>query len=88
MSRSITRIVFSVLISLLVIAAVYTSVLGAPLGADRAGVHLVSGAKVNLDHYRLAVADQSSAGTYDTLSTHLDGGHGCGTDHQTSSPDD
>lgn len=88
MSKPITRIVFSVLISLLVIAAVYTSVLGAPLGAERTGNHLVSGAKVNLDHYRLSAPDQSSLGTLDSLSTHKEGGHGCGADSQTSNPDD
>jgi len=88
MSKSVTRIVFSILISLLVIAAVYTSVLGAPLGADKTGSHLVSGAMVNLDHFRLSATDQSSFGALDSISTHQDGGHGCGADHQNYSPED
>jgi hypothetical protein len=87
MSKSVIRIAFSILISILVIAGVYTSVLGAPLGANQAGSHLVSGAMVNLDHYRLSAPDPSF-GAFDGLSTHQEGGHGCGADKQTSSPDD
>lgn len=88
MSRSSTRIVFSILISLLVIAVVYTSVLGAPLGANKTGSHLVSGAKVNLNHFRLSATDQSSFGDLDSISTHQDGGHGCGADKQNYVPED
>jgi hypothetical protein len=88
MSKSVTRIVFSVLISLLIIAGISTTVLGAPLGADKAGSHVVSGAMVNLDHFRLSTADQSNFGALDSISTHQDGGHGCGADSQTSSSDD
>jgi hypothetical protein len=86
MSKSVIRIVFSVLISLLVIAAVYTSVLGAPIGAEKVGSHLVSGAKVNLDHYRLSVTGQSS-GTLNGISTQHQGGHDCG-EQQDSVPED
>lgn len=87
MSKSVIRIVFSVLISLLVIAGVYTSVLGAPLRAERVGSHLVSGAKVNLDHYRLSVTGQSF-GTLDGISTQYQGGHDCGSDQQNYIPED
>lgn len=88
MSKTITRIAFSVLISLLVIGGIYTTVLGAPLGINKAGTHVVSGAMVNLDHFRLSVADQSSFGAYDSLSPQQDGDRGCGDDRQTSSPSD
>jgi len=56
MSKLPTRIALSVLISLFVIAGIYTTVFGASANASdtRAGSHLVSGAKVNLDHYREA----------------------------------
>ncbi len=87
MSRPITRIVFSVLISLGVIVGIYTSVLGASPGSTRTGSHLVSGAMVNLDHYRLAKVDQGNFASYDSLSTHKEGGHGCGADQQTSYDD-
>ncbi|MFT3890649.1 MAG: hypothetical protein QM730_03370 [Anaerolineales bacterium] len=87
MSKTITRITFSVLISLLIIGGIYTTVLGAPLGIHKAGTHVVSGAMANLDHFRLSVADQSTFGAYDSLSPQQEGGHGCG-DNQTSSPSD
>ena len=56
MSKLTTRIALSILISVVVIAGFYTTVFGASSNASdtRAGSHLVSGAKVNLDHYREA----------------------------------
>lgn len=55
MSKRVTRIGLAVLISLAVIVGLYSTVLGASDEAEaRAGSHLVSGAKVNLDHYREA----------------------------------
>jgi hypothetical protein len=55
MSKLGTRIALSVLISLAVILGLYSTVSGASNEAgNRAGSHLVSGAKVNLDHYRQA----------------------------------
>ena len=55
MSKRVTRIGLAVLISLAVIIGLYSTVLGASDEASaRAGSHLVSGAKVNLDHYREA----------------------------------
>jgi hypothetical protein len=56
MSKLTTRIALSILISLIVIAGIYTTVFGAAANTSntRAGSHLVSGAKVNLDHYREA----------------------------------
>jgi hypothetical protein len=87
MSKLNIRIVFSVVISLLLLTAIYTSVLGASNGAERSGTHMVSGARVNLDHYRQAVPDQSSSAPSDSNSTFKEGGHGCGSE-QTKSPDD
>ena len=56
MSKLTTRIALSMLISLAVIAGIYTTVFSASSGVfeNKAGSHLVSGAKVNLDHYREA----------------------------------
>jgi len=85
MSR-VTRIALAALVSLAVIIGIYSSVEGASLSArqDRAGSHLVSGAMVDLDHYRAAApyraplqASPSGQGQ----------GHGCDSEHQTS-PDD
>lgn len=87
MSKPVTRIVISVLLSLLVIAVVYTSVLGASSAANKTGTHLVSGAKVNLDHYRLASVDQGSSASFDSLTTQKEGGHGCGSDQASSFED-
>jgi hypothetical protein len=62
MSKLSTRIALSILISLVVIAGIYTTVFGASSNVSeaRAGSHLVSGAKVNLDHYREAAAAPAS----------------------------
>ena len=54
MSKPVSRVALAVLISLAVIVGIYTSVQGAASQTERAGSHLVSGAKVNLDHYREA----------------------------------
>ena len=49
-----TRIALAVLLSLVVIIGIFTTVQGATLSArqDRAGSHVVSGAQVDLNHYR------------------------------------
>ncbi len=66
MSRLSTRIALSILISLMVIAGIYTTVFGASSNVSeaRAGSHLVSGAKVNLDHYREAAAAPAPASEF------------------------
>jgi|GEM_PF-3036936 hypothetical protein len=82
----LTRIVLASLVTLAVVIGIYTSVEGASVSAqqDQAGAHLVSGPKVNLDHYREAIPapindiqsqfDKGSGG----------GGHGCESESQTS----
>lgn len=82
MSR-FTRITLAVLVSLGVIVAVFTSVEGASFSAqqEKVGSHLVSGPKVNLDHFR--VADPAPMQS----EFQSDKGHGCESDSQTS-PDD
>ena len=85
MSKLTTRIVLSVLISLAVIAGIYTTVFGAPSNASdiRSGSHLVSGAKVNLDHYREAnPAPAPIQPAYQGSD-----GHDCNSDKQTSPED-
>jgi hypothetical protein len=85
MSKLTTRIALSLLISLVVIAGIYTTVFGASSNASdtRAGSHLVSGAKVNLDHYR--EADPAPA----PLQPVYQGGqgHDCNRSNQTSPED-
>ena len=91
MSRRSVRITLTILISLGVILAIYTTVLGAPLNlmGARVGSHAVSGAMTNFNHFRLTVAQQQ------TYQTQLDAyynsttgsGHNCGS-QSFSSPDD
>lgn len=59
MSRLNKRVILSVLISLGVILAVFTSVQGASpeAAASKVGTHLVSGAQVNLNHDRFTSAE-------------------------------
>jgi hypothetical protein len=91
MSKFKIRVILSVLISLGVILAVYTTVLGAPLNFVNGtmGSHAVSGAMTNFNHGRLTVAEQQ---TYQAqldayYNSTTSSGHDCGS--QTfSSPDD
>jgi hypothetical protein len=91
MSRKSVQIILSILISLGVILAVYTTVLGAPLGfvGARMGSHLVSGAMTNFNHYRLTAAEQQ---TYQAqldayYNSQTSPGHDCGS-QSFSNPDD
>jgi hypothetical protein len=87
MSRLTTRVVLSVLISLVVVAGIYTTVLGAPPWETRAGSHSVSGANVNLNHYRSAVFQSGGSGTQRDYISPNGNGHGCGSDSQVNSND-
>ena len=76
-----TRIVLAAVASLVLLVAVFAAVGGSPVSAqpDRAGAHLVSGAKVNLDHFREAapapapIQSQFESG----------GGHGCESENKS-----
>jgi hypothetical protein len=87
MSKLTTRIALSVLISLVVIAGIYTTVFGAPSNASdtRAGSHLVSGAKVNLDHYR--EANPAPAPLQSDFQSDKGSGHNCESESFTSPED-
>ena len=52
MSKRMKRFSFSVLISLAVLAGVYTSVLGASLGVSRGAVRTTAGLMLDLSHSR------------------------------------
>ena len=83
MSR-LTRIVLASLVSLAVIIGIFTSVEGASISSlqEQAGAHLVSGPRVNLDHYREAVpAPASSQSEFEKGNG---SGHGCESESQTS----
>jgi hypothetical protein len=71
-----TRIALITLASLLMLVAVFAAVGGSSVSAqpDRAGSHLVSGAKVNLDHYREAAAPAVPG---DLQTDFTPRGHGC-----------
>jgi hypothetical protein len=84
MSKPVSRVALAVLISLAVIVGIYTSVQGAAAEMERAGSHLVSGVKVNLDHYR--EADPAPAPLQEFQPGKGHGGGGCESEHQ-SNPD-
>lgn len=90
MSKLNIRLALSVLVSLVVILAVFTTVQGASLNAaaSRVGSHQVSGMLTNFNHDRLTVAEQDAYQTqiqsYDRFST--GSGHDCGS--QSNSPID
>ncbi len=82
MSKLTTRIALSMLISLAVIAGIYTTVFGASshVQETRSGSHLVSGVKTNLDHYR-----EAAPVPYPLQSTLPSGkGHDCHSDNKAS----
>jgi hypothetical protein len=90
MSR-VTRIGLATLLSLVVVIGIYTSVAGASLsgGQERAGSHLVSGAMVNLDHYRASASKAELAPQQISPSGPGGPGQGCQSEHQSQmSPDD
>jgi hypothetical protein len=86
MSKLTVRVIFSVLISLGIIFAIFTSVQGASPNVlkGKAG----SGAMVNLNHYRPTSSESSQyQGQLDTYNDPSTGGHGC-EDEVRYSPDD
>jgi hypothetical protein len=87
MSKLTTRIALSIVISLVVIAGIYTTVFGASSAASetRAGSHLVSGAKVNLDHYREAEAAPAPLEASEFMRSN--GYGGCEHENKTSPED-
>lgn len=89
MSKPITRVVFAVLISLVLIAATYVTVQGALPGVDSraTGVHMVNGLQTNLNHDRSTAAELAvyHLQTQSAADTPHQGG--CHFDNQTS-PDD
>jgi hypothetical protein len=90
MSRLNKRVILSVLISLGVIFAVFTSVQGASpeAAASKVGTHLVSGAQVNLNHDRFTSAELDAYNAQlDAYKDSMKGrGGGCESDYH-SSPD-
>ncbi|NJC96829.1 MAG: hypothetical protein FIB03_10920 [Anaerolineae bacterium] len=91
MSKLTTRVVLSVLISLGIIFAIFTSVQGASSNAvdGKLGTHLVSGAMVNFNHDRFSVAEkaeyQAQIESYYAPSSGR--GHGCESELKVH-PDD
>ena len=87
MSKLTTRVVLSALISLGVIVGIYTTVLGASPWGNKTGSHLVSGAKVNLDHYRSAEPRQGGADSQGDFIAPGGQGHGCESESQINPSD-
>ena len=84
----VSRIALAALVSLAVIVGIFTSVEGASLSArqDKAGAHLVSGAMVNLDHYREAAPAPASSSPFQS-ELPPGAGNGCEHDSHPSSED-
>lgn len=63
MSKLSVRVVLSVLLSLGVIFAIYTTVQSASLGAavEKVGSHSVSGVMTNFNHDRFTIAEQEAS---------------------------
>ena len=80
MSKSITRVVISVLITIVLVAGVYTSVLGATLnaGTKSAQVYMGAGVKLGMLHNRSSV--QSLDGSGAQAETYNQPGHDCHPD--------
>ena len=97
MSKPIARVVFSVVIGLVLIAAISTSVQGGLGGkllkseANTAQTHVVNGLMTNLNHYRSSVSELESARmqseTYVQPPAGAGNGHGCESELRVS-PDD
>ena len=92
MSKPMTRVVFAVVISLAILAAIFTvAQAGAVqkiLNSGRVSSHFVSGAMVNLDHQRLSRTDQALYQVQlDSNTVHINQGHDCNSDLKNS-PDD
>jgi hypothetical protein len=88
MSRLNSRVVLSVLISLGVILAVFTTVQGASSNsvAEKMGAHSVSGVLTNFNHDRLTTTEQQSyQQELDSLNKSGTGsGHGCESEARNS----
>ena len=81
MSKRTVRIVLATLISLAVVAGVYTSVFGAALhsGASGGRLHVTAGLTTDLGHARSQASSVNSyLSTFDEISS--DEGHGCGSE--------
>jgi len=88
MSRLSTRVVLSVLISLGVIFAIFSSVQGASSSSEM-GVRNVGGAMVNFNHDRFTVAEKAQyQAQLDAFHDSLESGKGGGCESEfRSSPD-
>ncbi len=91
MSKPMTRVLLSVIISLAILAAIFTVV---QAGADRlssfgsAKAHVVNGAMTNLNHDRLTAGEQALyQSQLDAYYGQTEQGHDCNSSQQTS-PDD
>ena len=80
MSKLNVRLVLSVLISLGVIFAVYTTVQSASLNAaaEKVGSHSVSGMMTNFNHDRLTVSEQEAYQAQLESYNNSKSGHDCG----------
>ena len=95
MSKPVVRVVFAVLISFALIAAISTSVQGGlsskllRTGANSAQAHVVNGLMTNLNHDRSTVSElESSAIQADTYIQPAGKGHGGCEDQLRTDPND
>ena len=88
MSKRVARIVISVLITLIIVAGIYTSVQGAAslAGASSGRTQLTAGLLPDLSHYRLQASSATTSGYYTGLEQNTSNkNHGGGCDHESYS---
>lgn len=88
MSKSVARILFSVLISLVLVAGIYMTVYGAAfsVGASSGRIQVTAGLLPDLNHQRMQQASAPASGYYTGLAeqqSYKDHGHGCGADYSS-----
>ena len=90
MSKPFIKVTFAVLITLILIVAIYTSVQGAFLSAGtRAGqAHVDAGLKADLSHLRSTGAQMSSFETQLDAYAQDGGGRGHGCESERTNPSD
>jgi hypothetical protein len=85
MSKPFAKVAFAVLITIILILALYTSVLGANTGTRIGQSHVDAGLMADLSRSRSAGVAQLSSFEAQLDTYKQDGGHGCESEHSNPS---
>jgi hypothetical protein len=88
MSKPVARILFSVLISLAIVAGIYMTVYGAAfsVGASSGRIQVTAGLLPDLNHQRMQQASAPASGYYTGLTeekSYKGQGHDCSSDYSS-----